>query len=59
MPWRADAHLPRVANEVPWKAGDHLVKPILRKYKYMPHLQDAAVELVLQQAQALEVAWAA
>jgi len=36
-----------------------MVKRILRKYKYPPDLQDAAVELVLQQAQALGVAWAA
>ena len=35
-----------------------MVKRILRKYKYPPDLQDAAVELVLQQAQALGVAWA-
>lgn len=34
-----------------------MVKRILRKYKYPPDLQDAAVELVLQQAQALGVAW--
>jgi len=34
------------------------VKRILRKYKYPPDQQDAAVELVLQQAQALGVAWA-
>jgi type I restriction enzyme R subunit len=35
-----------------------MVKRILRKYRYPPDLQDAAVELVLQQAQALGVAWA-
>ena len=35
-----------------------MVKRILRKYKYPPDLQDAAVELVLQQAQALGVSWA-
>ncbi|CAM3681277.1 type I restriction endonuclease subunit R [Polaromonas hydrogenivorans] len=34
-----------------------MVKRILRKYKYPPDLQDAAVELVLQQAQALGVVW--
>ena len=34
-----------------------MVKRILRKYKYPPDLQDAAVELVLQQAQALGIAW--
>ena len=33
-----------------------MLKRILRKYKYPPDLQDAAVELVLQQAQALGVA---
>ncbi len=36
-----------------------MVKRILRKYKYPPDLEDAAVELVLQQAQALGVAWTA
>ena len=34
-----------------------MVKRILRKYKYPPDLQDAAVELVLQQAQALGKSW--
>ncbi len=34
-----------------------LVKRILRKYKYPPDRQDAAVELVLQQAKALGEAW--
>lgn len=34
-----------------------MVKRILRKYKYPPDLQDGAVELVLQQAQALGEAW--
>jgi type I restriction enzyme R subunit len=37
-----------------WATADKLrlmVKRILRKYKYPPDLQDAAVELVLQQAQ--------
>ena len=36
-----------------------MVKRILRKYKYPPDLQDAAVELVLAQAQALGEAWSA
>jgi type I restriction enzyme R subunit len=36
-----------------------MVKRILRKYKYPPDLQDAAVELVLQQAQALGENWSA
>ena len=35
------------------------VKRILRKYKYPPDQQDAAVELVQQQAKALGVAWMA
>ncbi len=35
-----------------------MVKRILRKYKYPPDGQDAAVELVLQQAKALGEAWA-
>ncbi|HUX24722.1 MAG TPA: type I restriction enzyme endonuclease domain-containing protein, partial [Burkholderiales bacterium] len=34
-----------------------MVKRILRKYKYPPDLQDAAVDLVLQQAQALGESW--
>jgi len=35
-----------------------MVKRILRKYKYPPDLQDGAIELVLQQAEALGEAWA-
>ncbi len=35
-----------------------MVKRILRKYKYPPDQQDAAVELVLLQARALAEAWA-
>ncbi len=35
-----------------------MVKRILRKYKYPPDQQDAAVELVLKQAKALGEAWA-
>ncbi len=35
-----------------------MVKRILRKYKYPPDLQEAAVELVLQQAQVLGDSWA-
>jgi type I restriction enzyme R subunit len=34
-----------------------MVKSILRKYKYPPDMQNAAVELVLQQAQALGESW--
>jgi type I restriction enzyme, R subunit len=34
-----------------------MVKRILRKYKYPPDLQDAAVELVLEQVQVLGEAW--
>jgi type I restriction enzyme R subunit len=34
-----------------------MVKRILRKYKYPPDQQDAAVELVLQQAKALVEVW--
>jgi type I restriction enzyme R subunit len=36
-----------------------MVKRILRKYKYPPDQQEAAVELVLRQAQALGEAWMA
>jgi type I restriction enzyme R subunit len=34
-----------------------MVKRILRKYKYPPDQQDAAVELVLQQAEVLGESW--
>ena len=34
-----------------------MVKRILRKYKYPPDQQEAAVELVLRQAEALGEAW--
>jgi type I restriction enzyme R subunit len=34
-----------------------MVKRILRKYKYPPDLQDAAVELVLQQAESIGESW--
>ena len=50
---------------VDWSARDSaqaklrlMVKRILRKYKYPPDQQDAAVELVLQQATAMGEAWA-
>lgn len=36
-----------------------LVKRILRKYGYPPDLQEAAVQTVLQQAEALSEMWAA
>jgi type I restriction enzyme R subunit len=36
-----------------------LVKRLLRKYGYPPDLQDAAVQKVLQQAEALSADWAA
>jgi type I restriction enzyme, R subunit len=35
-----------------------VVKRILRKYGYPPDLQDAAVQTVLQQAEALSAEWA-
>ena len=35
------------------------VKRLLRKYGYPPDLQDAAVQNVLQQAEALSAEWAA
>ncbi|MCC2596924.1 DUF3387 domain-containing protein [Pusillimonas sp. MFBS29] len=34
-----------------------MVKRILRKYKYPPDMADAAVELVLQQAEVLGDEW--
>ena len=36
-----------------------LVKRILRKYGYPPDFQDAAVQTVLQQAEAMAALWAA
>lgn len=36
-----------------------MVKRILRKYKYPPDQQDAAIALVLQQAEALGETWMA
>jgi type I restriction enzyme R subunit len=36
-----------------------LVKRVLRKHGYPPDLQDAAVQTVLQQAEALSVGWGA
>jgi type I restriction enzyme R subunit len=36
-----------------------LVKRLLRKYGYPPDLRDAAVQRVLQQAEALSAEWAA
>ena len=35
-----------------------LVKRILRKYGYLPDLQEAAVQTVMQQAEVLSEAWA-
>ena len=35
-----------------------MVKRILRKYKYPPDQQEAAVELVLRQVEVLGEAWA-
>ena len=55
----------RQSLSVDWSARESvraklrlLVKRILRKYKYPPDLQDAAVELVLQQAQVMGESWA-
>lgn len=36
-----------------------LVKRILRKYGYPPDMQDAAVQTVLRQAEALSASWVA
>ena len=36
-----------------------MVKRILRKHGYPPDMQDAAVRLVLEQAEALSATWAA
>jgi hypothetical protein len=35
------------------------VKRILRKYGYPPDLHDAAIQVILQQAEALSAQWAA
>ena len=49
---------------VDWSEGERvraklrlMVKRILRKYKYPPDMEEAAVELVLQQAHALGEEW--
>jgi type I restriction enzyme R subunit len=34
-----------------------MVKRILKKYKYPPDLQEAAVQLILEQAETLGEAW--
>ncbi len=54
----------RQSLSVDWSARESvraklrlLVKRILRKYKYPPDLQDAAVELVLEQAQVMGESW--
>ena len=66
--WQDDGTLDRVhhALYVLWMHRDAararirvLVKRILRKYGYPPDLQDAAVQTVLQQAEALSADWAA
>lgn len=38
-------------------AWQPLVKRILRKYRYLPYLQDAAVRTVLEQAELLTERW--
>ena len=51
-------------NDLDWQVRDSvraqmrlLIKRLLRKYKYPPEGQEAAVALVLQQAEALADAW--
>ena len=55
----------RASATVDWQKRDsvrarlrNLVRITLRRNKYPPDMQDAAVELVLQQAQALGESWA-
>lgn len=53
------------ANPIGWSPSRYsvraslrlMVKCILRKYKYPPDSADSAVELVLQQAEALGQSW--
>ena len=45
-------------RDAAWARMWVLVKRILRKYGYPPDLQDAAVQTVLQQAEALSADWA-
>lgn len=45
------------ARESVWAKLRLMVKRILRKYKYPPDQQDAAVELVLRQVETLGEAW--
>jgi type I restriction enzyme R subunit len=47
------------SEETIWVNMDHAVTMLLRKYGDPPDLQDAAVQNVLQQAEALSVDWAA
>ena len=46
------------ARESVWARLRLMVKRIVRKYKYPPEQQEAAVEVVLRQAEALGEAWA-
>ena len=63
---RAWSRSSRATSRVDWMHRDAararmrvLVKRLLRKYGYPPDLQDAAVQNVLQQAEALSAEWAA
>jgi type I restriction enzyme R subunit len=54
----------RASTTVDWQVREsvrakmrHLIKRLLRKYKYPPEGQEEAVALVLQQAEALADAW--
>lgn len=44
-------------RETAWAKMRVLVKRILRRYGYPPDMQDAAVQNVLQQAEALSAVW--
>jgi type I restriction enzyme R subunit len=56
----------RSSTTVDWQVRDagagedaHLIRQLLRKYKYPPEGQEAAIAMVLKQAEALADSWSA
>jgi type I restriction enzyme R subunit len=56
----------RKSTTVDWQVRDSvraklriLIRRLLRRYKYPPDLEKAAIDLVLQQAETLSEAWSA
>lgn len=56
--WLAVNQFTVIQNKATRRADAGLVKRILRRYGYPPDLQDAAVQNVPQQAEALSAEWA-